>query len=74
LVLEAAEAVRQLPGNQSVVIVGDRTSGEGLAVSTWDTEEHARFSRDALLGDMTGRLQAVGVQLDPPQIFEGLAS
>jgi hypothetical protein len=72
--LEAIEAIRQLPGNQSIVVVGDRTrpTGERLFVSTWDTEDHARFSREAVLGDLLARVQGVGIQVDPPQIFEGL--
>jgi hypothetical protein len=41
---------------------------------SWDTEEHARLSRDVLLGAFIPRLQALGVQLDPPQIFEVTAT
>jgi hypothetical protein len=71
--LDVAVATKRLPGNHSVLLAQDRATGEGLAVTTWDTEDHARFSRDAL-GDLVSRLQAVGVQLDPPQIFEVTAS
>jgi hypothetical protein len=63
------EAVRGLPGNQSYVAGVDRASGRRLTVSTWDTEEDAR--RDNLSGsDLASRVQALGVQGDPPEFFE----
>jgi hypothetical protein len=70
VVLEAAEAIKRLPGYQSLVIVRDRTTGEGFVVSTWDTEDHASYDRDVALSGFPGRLQAVGVQIDPTQVFE----
>jgi hypothetical protein len=69
VVLDLAASARQLPGFQRLVFGGDRAIGEGFAISTWDTEEHARWSRD-VLGDPVPRLRALGVQIDPPQIFE----
>ena len=42
LVQDIAEAFKQLPGFQSVMIGVDRTTGQFITVSTWDTEEHAR--------------------------------
>jgi len=62
-------AVKRLPGNQSYVAGVDRASGQTLAVSTWDTEEHARFTLDAV-GDIPSRLQALGLQLQPSEFFE----
>ena len=64
-------AVQRLPGCQGVHTGGDRTAGRLIAVSTWDSEEHARFSRDAL-GDVVARLQSLGGQLEPPEIYESL--
>jgi hypothetical protein len=59
------------PGSQSVVLVGgDRNAGTIVAISTWDTEEHARFSRDDALSDIQRRVLATGTELDPPQIYE----
>jgi hypothetical protein len=49
--------------------IDELTGGQLVAVSTWDTEEHARWPRQAL-GDFVPRLQALGVQLDPPEFFE----
>ena len=69
LTREITTAVQQLPGCQSLHPGVDRTAGTIAAVSTWDTEEHARFSRDRL-GDIVARMQAIGVQLEPPEIYE----
>jgi quinol monooxygenase YgiN len=68
---DIAAAVTALPGCQQYYGGGNRGSGTTIAVSTWDTEEHATFSRDALASIMP-RLQAAGVQLDPPEIYESL--
>jgi hypothetical protein len=70
--LAASEAVRKLPGCQSLVIAGDRATGEGFAVTTWDTEEHARFDRNAVIAGPTRALEAVGGQIEPPMVFEVL--
>ncbi len=69
LAQEVHDAVKRLPGIDHIHQAADRASGELVAVSIWDTEEHARFSRD-LLGDLVARIQAAGVQLDPPAIYE----
>jgi len=61
-------------GCQSYAGAVDRASGRLRAVSTWDTEEHARFSRDALGQSAVSRLQAAGVQLDPPEFYEVTSS
>jgi hypothetical protein len=66
---ELAAAVRRLPGCQSFMGGGDRATGQTIAVSTWDTEDHARYPVEAL-GEVLSRLQAVGLQADPPEIFE----
>ena len=63
------EAVHGLPGFQGMYEGTDRVEGTTAVVSVWDTEEHARFSRDTL-GDVIARLHALGVQLDPPEILE----
>jgi hypothetical protein len=65
-------AIKRLPGNESCVTGLDLSNGQNITVSTWDTEEHARFSRDAL-SDFIRRLQALSVQLDPPEFFEATA-
>ncbi len=62
-------AVKRLPGNQCHVTGVDRGSGRTVAVSTWDSDEHARFTLDAV-GDVPSRLQALGLQLEPSEFFE----
>jgi len=47
----------------------DRTAGTVAAVSVWDSAEHARFARETL-GAPLERVMALGVQLDPPEIYE----
>ena len=66
---EVQAAMRQLPGVQHIHQGVDRTAGTVAAVSVWDSEEHANFSRDAL-GDPISGLRALGVQFEPPEIFE----
>jgi quinol monooxygenase YgiN len=68
LAREAVAAVQRLPGVQQVHQGIDRASGTGAIVSVWDSEAHARFSRDAL-GEVMARVAALGVQLDPPEIY-----
>jgi quinol monooxygenase YgiN len=63
-------SVSRQPGCQSYTQGGDRASGKTIALSTWDTEEHARMDRNTALADVLPRVQATGVQLDPPDIYE----
>ena len=71
-------ALRQLPGFQSSYWGVDRTSGAMVAVSTWDTGEHANFPRDALIGaagvgagpEVERRIADAGFQMDPAEIYE----
>ena len=67
---DLAAAVRQQPGCQSFMGGANRATGEAFTISTWDTEEHACWSANDLGGDFVSRLQALGVQLDPPEFFE----
>jgi hypothetical protein len=34
------------------------------------TEAHARFAREETLGEVIGRIRALGVQLEPPEVYE----
>jgi heme-degrading monooxygenase HmoA len=72
-------ALRRLPGFQSSYWGVDRANGELVAVSTWDTRDHAGFSREALIAAAESadagpaaerRIEQAGFQMDPPQIFE----
>ena len=66
---DLGEAIRRQPGFQSLTGGTNRSSGQTILVSTWDTEEHASYSPEAL-GEIQSRLRALGVQADPPEIFE----
>ena len=66
---EIRAGLQRLPGFQGGQAGIDRNAGRLAAVTTWDTEEHARFSRDAL-GDVLPRVQALGVQFEPPEVYE----
>jgi heme-degrading monooxygenase HmoA len=56
LAADLGTAISRLPGYQSYTLTVDRANGQALSVSTWDTEEHARWSREAR-GDIPSRLQ-----------------
>ena len=66
---EFAAAIRRLPGFRSYHSGMDGNAGTSIGVSVWDTEEHARFSRDAL-GDIIPRMLAAGLQIDPPEFYQ----
>ena len=66
---DISEAVKQMAGNAGIVQGMSRATGALVAVSTWDTEEHAGWSRDAL-GELGDRLRALGVLLEPPEVYE----
>jgi hypothetical protein len=49
----------------------DRAGGRFIALSFWDTVEHATFPR-ATVADLVPRLRALGIQMDPPEIYESV--
>jgi hypothetical protein len=69
LASEVRAAMRRLPGLQHNHQGIDRAAGTVAAVSVWDSEAHANFSREAL-GDPISGLRALGVQFEPPEIYE----
>ena len=72
LTREVDAAVQAMPGCQSVHSAVDRTGGRVAVVSQWDTLEQASFSRetDARTTEVVSRILALGVQLEPPEIYE----
>ena len=48
----------------------DGVSGQLITISTWDSEEHARWSAADVLGDIPSRFQALTVQVEQPEFFE----
>jgi hypothetical protein len=71
---DVVATIKQLPGCQSVVVGGNRTTGEAWVVGTYDTEGHAGWSPAEVLGDLPSRLHALGGLADPPEIVEVIAS
>ena len=69
LVPDVSAALRQLPGCQGVQVAVDRATGTSVAVSTFDTAEHARFDR-ATLGEAIARLEAAGWRGEAPEVYE----
>ena len=61
--------VQHLPGFKGYQGSIDRDSGTAISIVTWDTAEHARFSRDRIAAAVS-QLQAVGVQLEPSEVYE----
>jgi hypothetical protein len=61
--------VQKLPGFQRYLGGVDRTNGMLTAVSLWDTEEHASFSRDAMISAVPA-LTALGVTFEPAETYE----
>ncbi len=68
LLEDVGEALRQLPGVQRYLLGVDRATGQLISVSTFDTEEHANWAPTR--EDLNARIQALGIQADPPEIFE----
>ena len=62
-------AVERLPGFQQLYQARDLSGGTTVTISLWDTEAHARFSRDQM-GDVIARIADAGVRLEPPEILE----
>jgi len=69
LLQELVAAMKGAPGNQSYLTGADRASGRTVAISTWDTEDHARAALTAI-GDIASRLQTLGLRIDPSEFFE----
>jgi hypothetical protein len=69
LTQDLAAAVKAMPGNQSFMGAVDRANGRAITISTWDTQEHASYSPDAL-GQVQSRVRAIVTDIDPPEIYE----
>ena len=69
LVPDYNAAVRQLPGLQHFHGGLDRATGKGITFAIFDTEEHARFSPEAL-GAVVARVRATGIRVESEDYFE----
>jgi hypothetical protein len=61
--------MQRLPGFQRYLGCINRSAGTLCAVSFWDSEAEANFSRDVLKGAVPA-LMALGVTLEPAEIYE----
>ena len=64
-------AIRNLPGCQDVRTGIDLSTGRSIAVSSFDTEDQARFARETI-GEPLRNLNAAGWQAEAPEIFEAI--
>ena len=62
-------AFRQLPGFVSYAAGFDRAAQRGVSIMVWDNLELAAGVRTMLVG-IVQQLEAVGIRLDPAQIYE----
>ena len=65
---ELSAHVRGLPGNQSYTGGQDRASGRTIAISVWDTEEHAKSLSGT--SEFVSRLQVLGMRIEPSEFYE----
>jgi hypothetical protein len=68
LVPAVTTALRALPGVQDVRVGMDRATGRTLSLTSFDTLEHAQFSRDRL-GSVLQPLQDLGWEAEAPEIY-----
>ena len=69
LVPAITAALRALPGVQDVHVGIDRATGRTLSLTSFDTFEHAQFSRERL-SSVLAPLQAIGWEPEAPEIYE----
>jgi hypothetical protein len=48
----------------------NRDTGQTIALTTWDTDEHGRISAADVLGDIVSTSQAPGLKVEQPELFE----
>ncbi len=65
---DVAAALKALPGFVSYTGGLDRAAGTLVAISTWQDEEAAKFSREQL-GDVLSRVLELA-QLEAPEFYE----
>ena len=70
LIPETVAAIRRLPGCRHAHVGVDRASGEAIGISTYDTAEHAGFSRDEALAQAVARLRDAGTRFEPAEVYE----
>jgi hypothetical protein len=65
---DIAARLKSLPGFVSYYGGSDRQTGALVAITVWETEKTANFSRDAL-GDIFPRMTEINARLEPAKIY-----
>jgi quinol monooxygenase YgiN len=65
---ETVAGAGELPGCRGFQIAADRSSGRLIAVSLWDDPAQAQA-----IGRLRAPAEAVGVQFEPPEMYEVIA-
>jgi hypothetical protein len=66
---QLSPALQKLPGFQRYIGGFNSSTGMLIAVSLWDSEEQASFSREAVLSAIPA-LTALGVTFEPAEAYE----
>jgi len=61
--------LRQLPGFVSYSYGLDPATRRGISITAWESRDTAEGFRTAM-GGMVQRFQAVGLEIDPSQVYE----
>lgn len=74
LAAQIITAIESLPGCLGVDHAMNRTTGRGVTISRWPTEEHASATapREQLAG-LIARLKDAGLELEPSEIYEAIS-
>lgn len=69
--VDVASAGKRMPGCESYFVATGRAAGRAVSVSTWDTQEHAKFPLDAgEIAQARSRLEAMGLHVDSVEVYE----
>jgi hypothetical protein len=64
-------AIQRLPGLLQFYGGVDRSAGKTIAITIFDTQEHASFGPERL-GDVGSCLREAGMQIESPAIYEAV--
>jgi len=64
-------AIQRLPGLLQFYGGVNRSAGKTIAITIFDTQEHASFDPERL-GDIGAQLGAMGMQIEAPAIYEAV--
>ncbi len=62
---DALPALRQIDGNEGALLLVDRTSGKGMAITLWESEEALRASEESVIQMRAQAADAMGASGEP---------